>query len=98
MWWLVAILLVFLGVSIFIIVNLIRKYERLEDSYESISDKSSQILTQIHDVITYITNQLKVIDERGSFEADDEIGFFFKEVKRLSELLSEFLPEEEEQL
>jgi hypothetical protein len=33
---------------------------------------------------------LNQIDDRGSFIADDEIGWFFQEVKKIQEALNEF--------
>ena len=30
------------------------------------------------------------VDEKGWFESDDQIGFFFKEVKKIQEALNEF--------
>lgn len=33
--------------------------------------------------------RIKVIDQRGSFEADDEVGYFFKELKTMIERLYE---------
>ena len=34
--------------------------------------------------------QLKKLDAQGRFKSDDEIGFFFKTVMTLQELLNEF--------
>ena len=34
---------------------------------------------------------LKVIDARGTFEADDEVGFFFTELKKIQLILNEFI-------
>jgi hypothetical protein len=33
---------------------------------------------------------LKVIDEKGLFSSDDEIGWFFKEIQKLQMILNEF--------
>ena len=35
-------------------------------------------------------NRLKTIDQKGTFYADDEIGWFFKEVQKIQEALNEF--------
>jgi hypothetical protein len=35
-------------------------------------------------------NRLKNIDDKGLFVADDEIGWFFTEVKKIQEALNEF--------
>lgn len=70
----------------FTTINLLRKNEKQEDilvGYLQYLDKISQI-------IEFTDKKLKEIDHKGSFEADDEIGFFFGEVKRLQQILNEF--------
>ena len=34
--------------------------------------------------------RLEVIDEKGLFKSDDEIGWFFLEIKKLQMILNEF--------
>ena len=41
------------------------------------------IILNINNTIENINRQLKLIDDKGSFEADDEVGFFFDEIKQL---------------
>ena len=65
--------------SFFIIRNLIKKNERLED-----------FITKQSDAITQCDQRLKEIDDKGIFHSDDEIGWFFKEIKKLQEALNEF--------
>ena len=60
--------------------NLLLKNERLEDF---ISKKS--------EAIQACNQRLKQIDDKGIFYADDQIGFFFKEVQKIQEALNEFL-------
>ena len=43
-----------------------------------------EIILHINNTIESIKSQLKLIDDNGHFKADDEIGFFFDEVKQLS--------------
>lgn len=78
-----GLLVVVLG---FTTINLLRKNEKQEDiliGYLQYLDKLSQI-------IEFIDNKLKEIDHKGSFEADDEIGFFFEEIKNIQSILNEF--------
>ena len=35
--------------------------------------------------------QIKVIDAKGTFESDDEVGFFFTELKKIQIILNEFI-------
>ena len=39
------------------------------------------IILNINNTIESIKHQLKLIDDKGTFESDDEVGFFFKEIK-----------------
>ena len=65
--------------SFFIIRNLILKNEKLEDFIAAQSD-----------AIKACDKKLKELDHKGSFYADDEIGFFFKEVQKIQDALNEF--------
>ena len=47
------------------------------------------IILNFNNRIEYIKQQLKLIDDKGHFEADDEVGFFFEEIKLLSSDLEE---------
>ena len=72
--------------SFFIIRNLILKNEKLEDirtEYENFISKQSE-------AIQACDKRLKEIDDKGMFYADDQIGFFFKEVQKIQEALNEF--------
>ena len=73
------ILTVVLTASFFIIRNLIIKNEHLED-----------FISKQSEAITACDKRLKEIDDKGIFYADDQIGFFFKEVQKIQEALNEF--------
>ena len=73
------ILAVVLTTSFFIIRNLILRNERLED-----------FITKQSEAIEACDKRLKQIDDKGIFYADDQIGFFFKEVQKIQEALNEF--------
>ena len=55
-----------------------------------------EIILQVNDKIEYVNQQLKIIDEKGTFEADDEVGFFFEELKGVSTLLDNLFEEVED--
>ena len=73
------ILTLVISVSFFIIRNLIIKNERLED-----------FISKQSEAIEACDKRLKQIDDKGIFYADDQIGFFFKEVQKIQEALNEF--------
>ena len=53
------------------------------------------IILNINNTIETINRQLKLIDDKGHFEADDEVGFFFDELKQLGNQLEELFETEE---
>ena len=73
------ILTLIITASFFIIRNLIKQTERLED-----------FITKQSEAIVACDVRLKQLDQKGSFHSDDEIGFFFKEVEKIQEALNEF--------
>ena len=52
------------------------------------------IILNINDTIENIKHQLKLIDDKGHFESDDEVGFFFDGIKQLGEQLEELFETE----
>jgi hypothetical protein len=47
-------------------------------------------MTNLSTTIDFSDKKLKEIDSKGSFESDDEVGYFFKQVKFLQEQLNNF--------
>ena len=66
-------------VSFFAIRNLIKKNEAMEDFI----NKQSEAIAACDSI-------LKNIDDKGIFYADDQIGWFFEEIKKIQEALNEF--------
>ena len=73
------ILTIVLTISFFIIRNLILRNEKLED-----------FITKQSEAINACAQRLKQLDDKNVFYADDQIGFFFKEVQKIQEALNEF--------
>jgi hypothetical protein len=82
-----SILVVILGYTTF---NLLRKNEKQEDILVSYMG----YLSKIDIAIQESDKKIKEIDERGSFKSDDEIGWFFTEIKKIQMILNEFTIEE----
>ncbi len=85
MWWTFFIL--FILVSIFSTTALFYSLRRI-NQYEN-------LITQIQQIITFSTERMKVVDSKGSFESDDEVGFFFKEIKEIQSILDDIFETEE---
>ena len=81
MGWIIAtIILTIITTSLgFALFNLLKKNESLED-----------FITKQSEAVNQCDKRLKQIDNKGIFYSDDEIGWFFKEVKKIQEALNEF--------
>ena len=53
-----------------------------------------EFILQIQQVITFATNNMKQVDSRGHYEADDETGFFFQQLKDIQLLLNDIFEQE----
>lgn len=73
-------------VLLFTTWNLLHKNEKAED----IVVGYLIYLDQISKVIEASDVKLKKIDYNQTFKSDDEIGFFFEQVKKIQEILNEF--------
>ena len=81
MGWTIATIILIITTTIlgFALYNLLKKNENLED-----------FISKQSDAIQACDQRLKQIDNKGIFYADDEIGWFFQEVKKIQEALNEF--------
>ena len=66
--------------------NLLRKFEKQEDILAGYLD----YLDKISRVIEVSDEKLQQIDARGTFQSDDEVGFFFQQIKGLQDILNDF--------
>ena len=82
----IIILSALLIISFYAIFNLIRKIERFED----LAWKQDFLIGGITDVIRDSQAKLKELDSIGAFESDDEVGYFFNQLKQIQEILNKF--------
>ena len=84
---------IFLGVLVgalvlftYILRNLLIKVEKYEDEVENLQ----KTLENIQSTIVDSQMHLKSLDERGVFESDDEVGYFFEQMKQVQTELDRF--------
>ena len=84
------IIYVLLGLAVVILLyttfNLLRKNEKAEDIIVS----QREFIEKFQESIEFTQEKLDKIDERGTFKSDDEIGWFFNEIKKLQKAISQF--------
>ena len=66
--------------------NLLRKVEKIED----VVIRYDRFISEYSKQLDNTDKRLKEIDEKGTFKSDDEIGWFFKQIKRLQNDVSRF--------
>ena len=93
MYWIIFILSIYSIVSIFIIINLLKKYERIEDYSETLESWVNSLNIRLNQIYS----QIKAIDHNGSFEADDEVGSTFDQIRDTIKTLDKFILKEEDQ-
>ena len=85
MWWWIFFALFFLisVVSSTLLFYSLRRINQYED-----------LITQFQQIITFATDKMKQVDTRGHYEADDETGFFFEQLKQIQILLNDIFEQE----
>jgi hypothetical protein len=85
----ICILSLVIAIGTYGIINLLKQLEQLEEQVSFYIDVVDVVREKVLDVQV----QLKEIDIKGSFEADDEVGFVFKEIKDLADDLTNTINE-----
>jgi hypothetical protein len=82
--------IIILGIAVAVLgyatFNLLRKSEK----YEDIIVQYDSYIAEFNKQIDIADERLKKIDEKGTFESDDEIGWFFEQIKNLQEGMDKF--------
>ena len=82
-----SILVIVLGIAV---RNLLIKVEKYEDAVRD----QTQYLQNISNAIGEGQKHLRNLDEKGIFQSDDEVGYFFEQMKYVQDELNRYmLPE-----
>ena len=71
----------------YIIRNLLIKVEK----YEDVTVDQTQYLQNISNLIGDSKKHLTKLDERGVFQSDDEVGYFFNQMKLVQKELDRYM-------
>jgi hypothetical protein len=75
------------GVLGFSTWNLLKKLEKLEDTVQN----QQKYVEDISNVLEDSSKRLREIDSNGSFSSDDEVGFFFENLKQIQIVLDAYI-------
>jgi len=86
----IEIILVILGILVVVLgfttFNLLKKEETMLD----IIVNQNSYIGEFNKQLKFTSDRLKKIDDKGTFESDDEIGWFFSNIKNLQEGMDKF--------
>jgi hypothetical protein len=82
----IIILTLLVGVLGYTSYNLFRKVEKLE----KMVDGQDRYIQQFSSAVDFTNKRLGEIDDKGTFQSDDEIGWFFESIKTLQNELNDF--------
>jgi hypothetical protein len=84
---LINVILILVGVIGYVIWNLMKKVEKLE----SMIDVQEKYITDFYELVKQSEIKIKEIDSKQLFQSDDEVGFFFNNLKTIQEALSDYI-------
>ena len=67
--------------------NLLIKVEK----YEDVTVDQTKYLQNISNIISDSQKHLRNLDEKGVFQADDEVGYFFEQMKNVQKELNRYM-------
>lgn len=83
----IGILVAFLITFLYILRNLLKKVEK----YEDVVQDQVQYLQNISNAIGEGQKHLSNLDHKGVFESDDEVGYFFEQMKNVQNELNRYM-------
>jgi len=85
-----SVTVVILGFTTF---NLLKKVERYEDELSKRQDaiiSYQDYINGLGSTVEFINKRMKEVDAKGTFQSDDEVGFFFERLKMLNDMLKPY--------
>ena len=82
LWWVIVLSVLLVG-AFFACANLLVKVEKLDTELTDVSLTLADVLTTVEQAYT----DMKVVDSKGSFQSDDEVGHVFKALKQEIDML-----------
>ena len=88
--YIIILLITLIVVFLYTTFNLLRKNEKYEDLVEGYR----MFIIRFQQQVQESDKCIKEIDAKGTFSSDDEVGYFFQELKKIQDSLTNFRVEE----
>jgi hypothetical protein len=83
--------IIILAILVVILLIAIRNILLKVEKYEDISTNQQEYLLRISDFIKDSKMHLQKLDEKGVFQSDDEVGYFFEQMKNIQKELDRYM-------
>jgi len=83
--------IVILSITILILLIAIRNLLLKVEKYEDVTVDQTQYLQNISNIIQDSQKHLNSLDKRGIFQSDDEVGYFFEQLKNVQKELDRYM-------
>jgi len=87
----IIVISIVLAISLFVNINQLRKQESQSEYIDELENSNTEYYTFFQKLKTQVgesNSKIKQLDRLGSFEADDETGFIFQEMKDIFDSLN----------
>ena len=87
----IIVISIILAISLFVNINQLRKQESQSEYIEELENSNTEYYSFFQKLKTQVgesNSKLKQLDRLGSFEADDETGLIFQEMKDIFDSLN----------
>jgi len=88
--YIIILLSVLVVIFLYTTFNLLRKNEK----YEDLTEGYRVFILRFQQQVKESDKRIKEIDSKGTFSSDDEVGYFFNELKKIQDSLTNFRVEE----
>lgn len=85
-----SIVIIILTSLVIFLIFLLRKQFLLNELLLDKSIEHENIIQNVDTIVEEIGKKLDVLDHKGSFSSDDEIGWFFNDIKNLYAILKDY--------
>ena len=83
--------IIFLSILVLVLLIAVRNLVLKNEKYEDIVRDQTQYLQNISNAIGEGQKHLQNLDEKGVFQSDDEVGYFFQQMKYVQDELNRYI-------
>ena len=83
--------IVILSILVIVLLVAVRNLLIKVEKYEDVTVDQTDYLQKISNIIRDSQKHLQNLDEKGVFKADDEVGYFFEQMKNVQKELNRYM-------